>query len=114
MSVFINGAATAFRVAKRLGLVHSATFNRIVDNGMDEPVVTNITVDVIKERFTQDDIRGLIFRDKIQPSDIKLLTQGVKIGDVDTNDKFTINSIEYTVYGCEIDAAGALWTIGVR
>ena len=114
MSVFHKGAKTAFRVAKRLKLIHNAVFKSVYDNGMDDKVVTNITCEVIKERFTQDDIRGLIFRDKIQPSDIKIFVLGSKIAAIDTDDVFEIAGIEYTVFGCEVDAAGAVWTVGIR
>lgn len=114
MSVFHKGAKTAFRIAKKLGVVHKANFKSVNDNGFDDPVVENVPVEVIKERFTQDDIRGLMFRDKIQPSDIKLYVLGTKVSEIDTNDVFEINGIDYTVFGCELDAAGAVWTVGVR
>lgn len=114
MSVFHNAARTAFRVAKKLGVLYKATFKSIVDNGIDDPVTTEIPVEVIREKFEERDIRGLIFRDKIQPSDIKLLVLGAKISEIDTNDVFNINGIDYTVFGCELDPAGAVWTVGVR
>ena len=114
MSVFHKGAKTAFRIAKKLGVVHNAVFKSINDNGFDDPVVVSVPVEVIKERFNQDDIRGLMFRDKIQPSDIKLYVLGTKVSEIDTNDIFEISGIDYTVFGCELDAAGAVWTVGVR
>lgn len=114
MSIFHRAAKTAFRVAKKLGLIHSAIFRSVSDNGMDDAVVSDVGVEVIKERFNQDDIRGLMFRDKIQPSDIKLLIQGIKISEINTDDIFIIGGVEYTVFGCEVDAAGAVWTVGVR
>jgi hypothetical protein len=114
MSIFHKAAKTAFRVAKRLGLVHNAIFKSVYDNGLDEPIIKEIPAEVIKERFTIDDIRGLIFRDKIQPTDIKLYVLGAKVSDVDTDDIFIIDNIEYTVFGCEIDAAKAMWVVGVR
>lgn len=115
MTIFKKAANVAFRVAKKLGVVHYATFKSVFDNGMDDASVTLIEkVEVIKERFTQDDIRGLMFRDKIQPSDIKLLVRGRDVSDIDTDDVFIIDEVEYTVFGCELDAAGAVWTVGVR
>lgn len=114
MSIFHKAAKTAFKVAKKLDLVHKATFKSVFDNGLDEPVITEIAAEVIKERFTMDDIRGLIFRDKIQPTDIKLYVLGKNVPDVDTDDIFVIDGIDYTVFGCEIDAAKAMWTVGVR
>ena len=114
MSIFHRAARTVFRVAKRLKTVHNAIFRSVFDNGMDDPIIIDTPVEIIKERFTQDDIRGLIFRDKIQPSDIKILVLGAKVAKIDTDDVFEIDDIEYTVFGCELDAAGAVWTVGVR
>lgn len=114
MSIFHKAAKTAFRVAKRLGLMHNVVFKSVYDNGLDEPVIKEIAAEAIKERFTMDDFRGLIFRDKIQPTDIKLYVLGAKVPDIDTDDIFTIDNIDYTVFGCEIDAAKAMWTVGVR
>lgn len=114
MSVFHKAAKIAFKVAKKLELIHKSEFKSVFDNGMDEPTVTVIPADVIKERFTMDDFRGLIFRDKIQPTDIKLYVLGRNVPDIDTDDIFIIDDIEYTVFGCEIDAAKAMWTVGIR
>lgn len=114
MSVFHKAAKTAFKVAKKLDLTHIAIFKTVFDNGIDEPVINTKKIEVIKERFTMDDIRGLKFRDEIQPTDIKLYVLGNKAGDVDTNDIFEIDGIDYTVFGCEIDAAKAMWIVGVR
>lgn len=113
-SIFHKTAKIAFKVAKKLDLIHQAIFKSIYDDGFDDPVITESNVEVIKERFTQDDIRGLMFRDKIQPSDIKLYVLGTKVPKVDTDDIFKIDSVEYTVFGCELDGAGAMWTVGVR
>lgn len=113
-NIFNNAAKIAFNVAGKLKLLKSATFKSIVDNGIDDPTYTSTIVDVIREDFTQEDIRGLIFRDKIQPTDVKLLVLGSKISAIDMDDTFTVDGIEYTVFGSQLDAAGAVWTVGVR
>lgn len=114
MNIFQKGAKTAFKVAKKLGVVKTATFKSVYNNGFEstETIIENL--DVIREGFTQDDIRGLMFRDKIQPTDIKLIVLGTKIEKIDTDDIFTIESVDYTVFGCTIDAANAAWIVGVR
>lgn len=114
MSIFKKAAKTAFKVAEKLKVVHSATFKTINDNGIDEPIEVEKNVEIIKENFSLEDIRGLRFRDKIQPTDIKLYVLGESVQNIDTNDIFVINGIEYTVFGCEIDAANAMWICGVR
>lgn len=114
MNIFQKGAKTAFKIAKKLGTVKTATFKSISNNGFESSETTTEGLDVIREGFTQDDIRGLIFRDKIQPTDIKLIVLGSKVEKVDTDDIFTIEDIDYTVFGCTIDAANAAWIIGVR
>ena len=113
-NIFNKAAKIAFSVAGRLGVLKSAVFKSITDNGIDDPTSTSLTVDVIREDFTQEDIRGLIFRDKIQPTDAKLLVLGSLISSIDMNDTFTIDGIEYTVFGYQLDAANAVWTVGVR
>jgi hypothetical protein len=114
MSIFKNAAKTAFNVARKLSVTSIANFKSVYDNGMDDPVITTKDVEIIKEKFSIDDDRGLTFGDKIQPADIKLYVLGDNIEKIGTNDTFTINSIEYTVFGCEIDAANAVWICGVR
>ena len=110
-------ARIPFNVAARLGVTYTVTYKSVTDNGIDDPVIVQKTIKkVVRESFTQDDIRGLIFRDKIQPTDIKLLVLGEQIGSIkiNTSDVFIIEDIEYTVFGCQLDPASAVWTIGVR
>lgn len=114
MSIFKNAAKTAFNVARKLSVTSVANFKSVYDNGMDTPTITAKDVEIIKEKFSMDDNRGLAFGDKIQPADIKLYVLGENIEKISTNDIFTIDNIEYTVFGCEIDAANAVWTCGVR
>lgn len=114
MNIFQKGAITAFKVAKKLGVVKTATFKSIYNDGFESTETLTTNVQVIREDFTQDDIRGLIFRDKIQPTDIKLIALGTKIEKIDTDDIFTIEDVDYTVFGCTIDAANAAWIVGVR
>lgn len=114
MSIFKNAAKTAFNVARKLSVTSIANFSTIYDNGMDDPVITSKDVEIIKEKFSLDDNRGLTFGDKIQPADIKLYVPGDNIEKISTNDIFIIDDIEHTVFGCEIDAANAVWTCGVR
>lgn len=114
MSIFKNAAKTAFNVARKLSVTKTAIFKSVYDNGMDDPVSTTKDVEIIREKFSLDDGRGLTFGDKIQPSDIKLYVLGDNIEKISTNDVFIIEDIEYVVFGCEIDAANAVWTCGVR
>lgn len=114
MSVFGKAAKTAFKVAKKLGVVHSAFFKTVFDNGIDDPIITQKTVEIIKEKFSVDDIRTLTFRNEIQPTDIKIYALGELVQSIGTNDIFVIDGIEYTVFGSEIDAAKAMWICGVR
>lgn len=114
MSIFNKAAKTVFNVARRLSVTSIAGFKSVYDNGMDDPVITTKDVEIIKEKFSLDDNRGLTFGDKIQPADIKLYVLGNNIEKINTNDIFTIDNIEHTVFGCEIDAANAVWTCGVR
>lgn len=115
MSIFNKAAKIAFKVAKKLDLIKIVDFKSVYDNGIDDSVTTVVSdIDAIREDFTQDDIRGLIFRDKIQPTDIKLLIKGADISNVTTSDFFIIDGEEFSVFGCSTDAANAVWTIGVR
>lgn len=114
MSIFKNAAKTAFNVAKKLSVTSVASFKSVYDNGMDAPIITTKDVEIIKEKFSIDDDRGLTFGDKIQPADIKIYVLGDNIKKISTNDIFMIDGDEYTVFGCEIDAANAVWTCGVR
>lgn len=114
MSIFKNAAKTAFNISRKLSVTSAAVFKSVYDNGMDAATVTVKDVEIIKEKFSIDDNRGLTFGDKIQPADIKLYVLGDNIKKISTNDVFMIDGDEYTVFGCEIDAANAVWTCGVR
>lgn len=111
-NIFKKAAKIAFKVAGDVKI--RATITSVSDNGIDDPVTTSVTVDAIREEFSQDDFRGLIFRDLIQPYDLKLIILFSAISHIDTNDKVIIDGLEYSVFGVEKDAADATWTIGIR
>lgn len=113
-NIFTKAAKSAFKIAKGLGVVINVNFKSVYDDGFDDVITTTTTVEAIRESFSQEDVRGLIFRDKIQPTDIKLMILGSKVSNIDTDDVIEIDGIDYTVFGCEIDSAGAVWTVGVR
>lgn len=111
-STMKKAAKIAFKIAGDIKI--DVTFKNIVDDGMTEPIITETSTKAIRESFDSLEIRGLIFRDEIQPYDIKLIVLCDELPTIDTNDKVIINNIEYSVFGCQKDPANATWTIGIR
>jgi len=111
-NVFKKAADIAFKVAENVKV--NAIFTSITDNGFEDPVIAQVTVEAIRMEFVADDYRALSFRELIQPYDLKLLIKCDDLSNIDSNDKLTIDGIEYSIIGCEKDAADAVWTIGIR
>lgn len=111
-SIFKKAADIAFKVAGDVKI--PVTIKTIIDDGFTEPFVNLKTVNAIREEFTQDDFRGLIFRDLIQPYDLKLIILFKDIISIDTNDKIYIDGLEYSVFGVTKDPADATWIVGIR
>jgi len=111
-SLIYKAAKTAFKVAGDLKT--QVTFRDVIDNGMDDPSLNDLTVDAIMSQFTAVDIRGLMFRDRIQPEDVQLLIIDPRVVKIDMNDKILIGSVEYSVFGYQQDPSKTMWTVGVR
>ena len=111
-NIFKKAADIAFKVAGDVKI--SVVIKTVIDDGMTDPIISLNTVDAIREEFTQDDFRGLIFRDLIQPYDLKLIMLCKDVNSIDTNDKIYIDDLEYTVFGATKDPADATWIVGIR
>lgn len=111
-SIFQKAADIAFKVLGDVKI--PVTIKTIYDDGISVPIITLKTVNAIREEFKQDDFRGLIFRDLIQPYDMKLIILCKDINNIDTNDTIYVDSLEYSVFGVTKDAADTIWIVGVR
>jgi len=111
-TIFKKAADIAFKVAGDVKI--TATIKTVIDDGMSDPIFNLKTVNAIREEFTQDDFRGLIFRDLIQPYDLKLIMLCKDVNTIDTNDKILIDNLEYSVFGVTKDPADATWIVGIR
>ena len=111
-NVFRKAAKTVFTVFKSLQAV-GALYVEKVNNGFDPPSESTFDAIVIFDSWEEED--AVLFKEKIQPTDIKGLLQGEGfLGTMKSGNAIRYDGRDTTIVEYVVDPAKALYTLLLR
>ena len=113
-STFQKAAVTAFKIAG--DIVRNATYVEVVDDGFDVATKKEIPIQIIYDKFTEEEAGSLSFSSLIQISDKKGLIPFITVPVIlHTQNRIVGDDGEiYTIIAKDLDAADALYILLLR